>query len=110
MNTTNAGKEAEGAVCEYLEAKGFIIVDRNFRTSRCEIDIIARHAACLYFVEVKYRASLRQGSGLEYITSNKQKQMRFAAEIWMRGQNWQGEPLLSPVEVTGSNYTGNEFI
>jgi Holliday junction resolvase-like predicted endonuclease len=32
---------------------------------------------------VKYRRNANQGSGLEYVTSKKLEQMRFAAENWV---------------------------
>jgi hypothetical protein len=40
----------------------------------------------MYFVEVKYRRTNRQGSGLEYVTAKKLEQMRFAASSWVHAQ------------------------
>lgn len=110
MNTTKTGREAEAAAAEYLKNKGFKILEQNWRTRFCEIDVIAEKDKTVYFVEVKYRASDRQGSGLEYITTTKLKQMQFAAEAWVAEQRWSGDYCLSGLEVYGSDFRIGEFI
>ena len=109
MNTTNIGQLAETAAAKHLTEHGFSIVTRNFRTPRCEIDIIARKVDCVYFVEVKYRSGTAQGAGLDYVTARKQKQMRYAAETWMQANDWTGESVLSAIEVD-RNFRVTEFI
>jgi len=47
------GREGEGAAVEYLEKNGYKVVERNFRSRRGEVDIIARKNEELVFVEVK---------------------------------------------------------
>jgi uncharacterized protein (TIGR00252 family) len=95
------GKEAEEEVAEYLSRLGYKIIDRNWNTKWCEIDIVAKKSDCIYFVEVKYRASDTAGSGLEYITTKKLQQMKRAAESWVLLNDWEGEYVLSAAEVTG---------
>jgi len=46
-------KEGERYAAEYLEGKGYRIIERNFRTRRGEIDIIAASYDTLVCVEVK---------------------------------------------------------
>jgi ribonuclease HII len=104
------GRAAEQAAAEYLERSGFEIVDQNWRTRSCEIDIVAIKNNTAYCVEVKYRQSNQQGSGLEYITAAKQKQMHFAAEMWAAHHNWRGDITLSAIEVSGPAYEVTEFI
>jgi len=82
MTTVETGHLAETAAALFLERKGCRIIARNWRTPRCEIDIIAERSGMLYFCEVKYRVRATQGSGLDYITPAKLRQMRFAAESW----------------------------
>ena len=53
MNTRIIGKEGENRAVSYLEEKGFSIIERNWRTKRGEIDIIALKNDILVFVEVK---------------------------------------------------------
>ncbi len=47
------GDTGEGVACTYLEQRGFKVVDRNYLKPWGEIDIVARKAKKLYFVEVK---------------------------------------------------------
>ncbi len=53
MNTTCKGKTGEDAAAVYLEKAGYRIVERNFRTYRGEVDIVALQDDCLVFIEVK---------------------------------------------------------
>jgi len=57
----------EDAACEYLKRKGYKIIDRNFRKSHTEIDIIALFDSFLVFVEVKARTSTLYGTPFESI-------------------------------------------
>ena len=109
MANKDTGNAAETAAAQHLERSGYTIVARNFRTPRCEIDIIAKKGNCLYFVEVKYRQSDRQGSGLDYITHAKRHHMERAAELWLQANRWHGEVTLSAIEVT-ADYAVGEFI
>lgn len=47
------GSLGEGFACDYLESKGFKIVERNYSKKWGEIDVIAKMANKLHFVEVK---------------------------------------------------------
>ena len=109
MNAPQTGALGEAAAAKYLEDKGFKVIERNFKTPRCEIDIIASKKRCLYFVEVKYRQSARQGSGFDYITPKKLEHMQRAAELWLQEHQWRDEVTLSAIEVT-DDYEVASFI
>ncbi len=47
------GDFGENRAVKYLEEQGFRIVDRNFRSSQGEIDVIAFDGETLCFIEVK---------------------------------------------------------
>ena len=48
------GKQSEDLVIDYLQSKGYQIVDRNFYAKKFgEIDIVALKGGVLHFVEVK---------------------------------------------------------
>jgi len=49
------GKAGEQIAVEYLTAKGFVILERNWRFKKNEVDIIARDGDEIVFVEVKTR-------------------------------------------------------
>ncbi|HSW65570.1 MAG TPA: YraN family protein [Bacillota bacterium] len=101
MTTASTGQQAEAAAAVFLERKGCKVLARNWKTRMCEIDVIAERAGVVYFCEVKYRTHARQGSGLDYITSKKLTQMRFAAESWVHAHTYTGEYQLCAIEVSG---------
>jgi putative endonuclease len=99
MNTTLLGRTAEMLACEYLEQKGFVVLARNWRTPRCEIDIVARRGKTVYFIEVKARKSNYQGYGFDAVTTKKQQQMRLGARMWGHAHSWRGDYSLIAVSV-----------
>ena len=110
MTSTSTGLAAEAAAADYLRKLGWKILEQNWRTRVCEIDIVAQHKKVICFVEVKYRASDAQGSGLDYITQTKLKQMRFAAELWVQKHDWDGDYQLGAIEVSGSELAITQFV
>ena len=110
MTTTAAGQKAELTATNYLEMRGYDILERNYRRPRCEIDIVARTNDVVYFVEVKYRKSDSQGGGLEAITQTKLRQMQFAAETWVDDYKWRGDYQLAAIEVGGKEFAVLSFI
>ncbi len=109
--TVDIGQKAEQAAAEYLSLHGYTILDRNWKLHKqCEIDIVAQKAGTVYFAEVKYRRTNNSGAGLEYITADKLKRMRYAAVQWAVRHAWRGCYELSAVEVSGLNYEVTNFI
>ncbi len=53
MNRYIKGKKGEDIACKYLEEKGYLVIERNYRTKDGEIDIIARDGDIIVFTEVK---------------------------------------------------------
>lgn len=86
MTTRQIGDKGEQAAADWLTARGHEIVARNWRTRYCEIDIVSVKGKVLYFTEVKYRKNDDFGDGLAAITAKKQRQMRFAAELFLAGK------------------------
>ncbi len=93
------GQIAEDAVAKYLQQQGYKIIDRNWKTKFCEVDIIAQKEHVVHFVEVKYRGSSTQGDGFDYITPKKLKQMEFASRVWVSANNYDGEFVLSAAQI-----------
>lgn len=61
---------------EYLQEKGFEILEKNYRFGKGEIDIVCRDNGVLVFVEVKSRFNLNYGEPEYAFTKNKQQQVR----------------------------------
>ncbi len=105
MSSFTVGRQAEAVAVDYLRRRGYQILEQNWRTRYCEIDVIARKAKTICFVEVKYRAASSQGDGLDYITPTKLKQMSFAANFWVQNHHWTGDYQLAVMAVTGSDFS-----
>lgn len=99
MSTTSIGRLAEEEVAKLLKFKKHKIVAMNWQTRRCEIDIISTYKSTVYFTEVKYRSSSAWGDGLAYVTNAKLKQMKYAAETWIAGNNWSKDAMLQAASV-----------
>ncbi|HEX4662226.1 MAG TPA: ribonuclease HII [Candidatus Saccharimonadales bacterium] len=104
------GQRAENEAAEHLQRLGYKVVARNWKTKICEIDIIATKHNIVHFIEVKYRTTARQGRGFDYITQAKQRQMRFAAELWSAKSDWKGESRLAACQVSGPEFTVTEWL
>ena len=107
--TRRIGDRAEDAATNYLQRHDYEIIDRNWKTKWCEVDIIATRKDIVYFVEVKYRRGYRQGGGIAAITPRKLRQMGFAAKLWLH-TNGEHDARLSVIEVTGETFEVTEFI
>ena len=78
---TGAGYELRAA--SYLEARGFRILERNFRSRTGEIDIIAQDGDTLVFAEVKYRSSGSFGAPEEAVDGRKQERIRRTSDYYI---------------------------
>ena len=78
------GKKGEAIAKQYLEEKGYTILELNWRFKKAEIDIIAKDVEedVLVFVEVKTRSSNAFGSPEEFVTDQKEKLMGDAAYVY----------------------------
>jgi len=105
MTTKQIGDHAEGVVVNQMEAKGHVVIARNWRTRWCEIDIITRKDDMFHFIEVKYRRTRQQGGGIAALTPKKLQQMRFSAELFLAAYPREANAILVAAEVTGNAYT-----
>ena len=110
MKTTAIGQSAEAAVAKHLAQNGYKILAQNWKTKVCEIDIVARKDDVIYFVEVKYRGSAEQGSGLEHITPQKLNQIKFAVRVWCQNNDWEGDCRILGAEVSGLDFENIELV
>jgi putative endonuclease len=62
---------------------GYVVVDRNWRCARGEIDLVARRGRTLVFCEVKTRSSDAFGSPAAAVTPAKQRRLRRLALQWL---------------------------
>jgi putative endonuclease len=75
----------------HLEAKGLRIIDRNFRTRECEIDLIALDGEQAVFVEVRTRRGSYEGMAALSVTRGKQRQLVRAVHHYIEAHPEVGE-------------------
>ena len=78
------GTEAEQLALAFLQSKGLVLVAKNFRTRRGEIDLIMLDNKVLVFIEVRFRSSVNFGSAEESITAQKCQRLSSAAQAYMQ--------------------------
>lgn len=79
----------EEVAANFLIARGYRILERNFRCRGGEVDIIARAPGdkSLVFIEVKARKGLSYGVPQLAVTPFKQRQISKAALTWLSIKN-----------------------
>ncbi|HTC20513.1 MAG TPA: YraN family protein [bacterium] len=83
VSTHQRGKKAEELAAAFLRLKGYGIVERNFRVSAGEIDLIVEKGGTLVFVEVKSRKGRAQGTPLEAVSPHKVRRLSAAAAVYL---------------------------
>src|SRR5215208_639883 len=80
------GAAGERLAAAHLEARGFRLLDRNFRTRYGELDLVAVDARYLVFCEVKARIARAAPHALDPLASvdwRKRRRLRRMAREWL---------------------------
>ena len=85
------GKLGEELAFQFLIQNNYEILERNWRFSRAEIDLIAKIDDALVFVEVKTRSSIQYSKPEESVGQKKQNLMIDAAFVYMEEQGYDWE-------------------
>lgn len=92
LSRIELGRLGEDMAAGALTAHGFTIVERNWRCSVGEIDLVARYGDTWVFVEVKLRRGDAYGEPEEAITARKQAKLLAAASAYVDSLNLPDEP------------------
>ena len=85
------GRLGEELASQFLLNKGYKILQRNWRFSRAEVDIIAKHGDILVFVEVKTRSSNKMGEPEDFVSMRQMEMLVQAAPAYMEEIDFEGE-------------------
>src|SRR6266566_6565876 len=77
------GRTGERLAAEELSRRGYHILEKNFRCSYGEIDLVAEDAQDLVFVEVKTRRGNAYGLPEEAVTLRKQRKLVQVASYYL---------------------------
>lgn len=76
------GRRGERIAADFLEDAGHRILDRNWRCSVGELDLVTDHAGWIVAVEVKTRSSLDYGHPFEAIDARKLRRLQRLGRLW----------------------------
>ncbi len=93
------GRWGETVVAEDLERRGWRVKARNFRCRMGELDIVAEKGGYLAFVEVKLRKDDRFAPARAFVTAEKQRKLRTAAEFYLQRHRTDLQPRFDVAEV-----------
>jgi putative endonuclease len=83
VSTHRRGARGEEMAAAYLAEQGWTVLERNFRTRRAEIDLIAGRGDVLAFVEVKTWRTLSRAELGDAVNLRKQARIAGAARHYL---------------------------
>ncbi len=83
-NNVAKGKYGESLAKDYLISKGYVILDKNYRSKMGEIDIVAKKGETLVFIEVKARTTIDYGYPFESVNRRKQEKILKSSLLYIR--------------------------
>ncbi|MFD5214738.1 YraN family protein [Microbacterium sp. NPDC058345] len=95
------GRAGEQRAVDHLTARGYAILDRNWRCAQGEIDIVAVAGGSLCFVEVKSRRSELFGHPFEAIDERKRRRLWRLAFAWAQAHPDQARHRTLRLEAVG---------
>ncbi len=104
-STTLLGSAAEDRALAYLQSQGLVLVERNVRSRRGEIDLVMRDGQVLVFIEVRLRHSATHGGAAASIGATKQARMWHAAERYLQRRRQQAACRFDAVCIDGDHLT-----
>ncbi len=90
-HNTTLGNLGEKIALQFLQHKGYVILQKNWKHDRAEIDIIAQYQQILVFVEVKTRKNTLHGYPETAVDNRKIKQLEKASLQYIQDNDYQGE-------------------
>ncbi len=105
MTRRETGILGEHVARDYLEEKGYRILETNYHCREGEIDIVARQQDTLIFVEVRTKTGNQFGTPVESVTERKCEKLRLAAEHY--GQDHEGLPETWRIDFIGVRLARN---
>lgn len=86
--TVTLGNRGETLAAQFLERRGFTILERQLRGPYGELDLVALDTDTVVFIEVKTRATNVAGDPTEAVTRSKQKKITQSALVYLKRRGW----------------------
>ena len=101
------GALGERLAAAHLAAKGYEILERNFRCPEGEIDIVARKGELLAFIEVKARRGRAMGTPEEAVGYRKRRRLQRVAEAYLAAHP--DSPAQCRIDVVAVEFAGGRL-
>ena len=98
----DTGKWGEDLAVAYLEKKGYTIVERDWKSGRRDIDIIALDDDVVVFVEVKTRRNRLFGDPEESVDYHKLQNLQQAISHYLKFRNIRQDIRFDIISVVGT--------
>lgn len=114
-STVSKGRMAEEIALKWLQERGFVLLERNFRVSHKEIDLIVESESRIHFVEVKSLDASLSADPLEKVDARKQGFLVAAASGYISSRKIEKEVQFDVITILFSsdgfelNYIPNAF-
>jgi putative endonuclease len=77
------GEAGERIAEDWLTRRGWLILDRRFRSGHRDLDLVAERSGIVAFVEVKTRRGKDFGLPVEAVNWRKQRELARSAAVWI---------------------------
>lgn len=78
------GLAGENTAAAIYAANDYVVLERNWRCGRLELDLVCERDGEIVFVEVKTRRKAGFGGGAGAVNLGKQKRLLVAASFWLK--------------------------
>lgn len=93
------GTRGEQAAKEFLEQRGLVYIESNFRCKMGEVDLIFQDKDERVFVEVRTRQQTSFGDGSDTVFYQKQKKLIKTAKYYQQKKNYWGDIRFDVVSI-----------
>ncbi|WP_460894656.1 YraN family protein [Rufibacter soli] len=98
-HNTQMGQQGEKAAEDHFLSLGYVVLERNYRHKRAEVDLIVAKDQVLVLVEVKTRSSYRYGFPEEAVSARKEELLHLAANHYLETKQWPHEIRFDVVSI-----------
>jgi putative endonuclease len=96
------GKWGEDLAADYLQRKGYTIIERDWKSGKRDLDIIAQDGDVIVFVEVKTRRNRLYGEPEESVDYHKLQNLQQAISHYVKFKHIRQEIRFDIISIVGT--------
>ena len=96
------GKWGEDLAADYLQRKGYTIIERDWKSGKRDLDIIAQDGNVIVFVEVKTRRNRLYGEPEESVDYHKLQNLQQAISHYIKFKHIRQEIRFDIISIVGT--------